>query len=527
MINVAETIDPQLSYISNNAAETIPPYTVDGGLEDFVLDIGESIADSYIINSMLNRQGKQSTVYLAQRWGNKYVVKLYHRGWTPSGKIKEFLSNVRHPNIAHTIDNGMHAGRYYEIYNYYSNGTLEDENDLKPTYIQKVVIPSINEGLHELHRNGIVHCDLKPSNLFFSEDKMSVIIGDCGISGYQNEVGTAIETLRGTPEYAPRVKSLLWSAAMTPAYDYGSFGLVLCRTILGKSLFSGMSVEEIAAAWERGIELPSSINGRMSTLIKGLINEDEVKRWGYIEVKRWCEGEFMSTTAVNPNSRRKEKQAKIPLIYGKVDGETITVNSLHQLAKAIKANWTLATKLVKKREVIEFVRQYNNQVVDEIRKLQFMQDADGAVFRLLTYVDDETEKIFYCDKEYNNLRDYVECLASGQDETATKFLFSGMLVFWLRHNDYDLAQVDKLEALIKRNANVDIVGVRTICFALQGKKSINIFGSDISNLDELVAVIKDEPIIAIANLLEQDDFIAWMNRMGYEKEMRKIREVKI
>ena len=54
-------------------------------------------------------------------------------------------------------------------------------------YIQNVIVPSINEGLHELHINGIVHCDIKPSNLFFSDDKDRIIIGDCGISGYIND----------------------------------------------------------------------------------------------------------------------------------------------------------------------------------------------------------------------------------------------------------------------------------------------------------------------------------------------------
>lgn len=524
-INASETVEPMTVCVGINASETMPPNGEIKRVDSIVLGAGESISDSYIINSMLTKQGKQANIYLAQKWGKNYVVKHYHLGWMPSGKIKDFLSNIRHPNIAHVVENGIYGDRYYEIYEHYSKGTLEETDALPVNYIQNVIVPSINEGLHELHKNGIVHCDIKPSNLFFSDDKERIIIGDCGISGYINDEGSAIELVRGTPEYAPRVKALLWSAAMTPAYDYGAFGLVLCKAVLGKAIFSGMSVEEISAAWEHGIELPSNISGRMAMLIKGLINENEEQRWGYMQVKRWCEGEYMSTSNRSIYSRTRPEQKKTPLIFGRIDGATLTVTSLHQLANAIKTQWPQATKIVKRREVIDFVRQYNDKVVDEVRKLQQMQDVDAAVFRLLTFIDDENEKISYCNKEYNSLSDYVEKLSTGKDEIAKKFVSSGLLVFWLRYKGYDEVQVEKLEALIKRNGCDDMASISTICFALQGKKNIQLFDKEINSLNELMGIISKKTISEIHNLIEQDNFIAWMNRMGYEKEMRKMREV--
>lgn len=524
-INASETVEPLMANMGINASETVPPNGETKHIDSIILGSGESISDSYIINSMLAKQGKQANIYLAKKWGKNYVVKHYHAGWKPSGKIKDFLSNVRHPNIAHVVENGMHGERYYEIYEHYSKGTLEEADALPINYIQNVIVPSINEGLHELHKNGIVHCDIKPSNLFFSDDKERIIIGDCGISGYINDEGSTIETVRGTPEYAPRVKALLWSAAMSPSYDYGSFGLVLCKAVLGKSIFTGMSVEEISAAWERGIELPSNINGRIALLIKGLINENEEQRWGYLQVKRWCEGEYMSTNNRSIYSRTRSEQKKVPLIFGRIDGATVTVTSLHQLANAIKSQWIQATKIVKRREVIEFVRQYNEKVVDEIRKLQQMQDVDAAVFRLLTFIDDENEKISYCNKEYSSLSDFVEKLSTGKDEIAKKFVSSGLLVFWLRYKGYDEVHVEKLEALIKRNGCNDMASISTICFALQGKKNIQLFDTEVNSLNELVSIVSKKTISEIHNLLEQDNFIAWMNRMGYEKEMRKMREV--
>ena len=525
MINASETQPPK-PHIDQliNAGETIPPGSLNNSGKSIVLLAGESVADSYVINSLMDKQGKQSNVYLAKKWGKSYVVKLYHNGWHPSNQMQSFLTSVRHPNIAHVVECGDYNGNYYEIYEYYSEGTLEDAGALSGAHIQNVIVPSINEGLNELHRNGIVHCDIKPSNLFYTDDGRRIVIGDCGISGYTNSNGKLVDAVRGTPEYAPRVKALLWSAAMSPAYDYGSFGLVLCKAVLGHSIFEGMSVEEISRAWEGGLELPSQISGRLGVLIKGLLNEDEDQRWGYIQVKRWCEGEYMRPVNRSIYSGSKKESQKKPLIFGRFDNQIISVTTLHQLAEAIKKHWTQAARIVKRRELIDFVRQFDPSLTDKIRELALYQDEDAAVFKLLMYIADDTQQIYYCGKEYTSLNEYVEKLATGKDETAKKFLFSGLLVFYLRLNDYEQAQVDKLERLIRRNESEDMAAITTICFALQGKKAIDLFGNSVGTLDELIPILGKCKISEIDELLRDDHFIAWLNRLGYEKEMRKMKE---
>lgn len=525
MINSSETQAPKAhSGKMINAGETIPPGDSNISRQSRVLLAGESIADSYIINSLLDKQGKQSNVYLAKKWGKSYVVKIYHNGWHPSNQMQSFLTSVRHPNIAHIIECGEHDGYYYEVYEYYSEGTLEDVGALPIVHIQNVIVPSINEGLHELHRNGIVHCDIKPSNLFYSDNGGKVVIGDCGISGYTNSNGKLVDSVRGTPEYAPRVKALLWSAAMSPAYDYGSFGLVLCKAVLGNSLFAGMSVEEISRAWDGGLDLPSQISGRIGMLIKGLLNEDEEQRWGYTQVKRWCEGEYMRPVNRSIYSRAKKESQHKPLIFGRFDGQTISVSTMHQLAKATEQHWAQATRIVKRRELVDFVRQFDKDIADKVAELAFYQNSDAAVYKLLTYVGDDPQRIVYCGKEYGTLAQYVDQLSSGKDEGARQFLASGLLVFYLRMNEYEKTQIDKLEALIKRSGCDDMASVSTICFALQGKKAIDVFGVSVESLDSLIPVLTKCSIQEIDDLLKSSQFVAWMNRLGYEKEMRKMKE---
>lgn len=528
MINAAETIMPMNMGTSIiNVAETVPPSGASSvnSSSGVVMLAGESISDSFIIHSMLDKKGKQSDVYIAKKWGKSYIVKVYRDGWRPSERMQSFLKTVKHPNIASIVDSGMHKGSYHEIYEYYPEGTLEACKTVSMSVLQKVVVPSINEGLHELHQNNIIHCDIKPSNLFFADNGTRVIIGDCGISGYTNSNGKMIDGFRGTPEYSPRVKSVMGRTVYTSAYDYGSFGLVLLRLALGRSIFAGMSVEEIARAWDSGIELPSQITGRLANLIKGLLNENEEERWGYQQVKRWCEVEYMPASSKNLYARPKKTTEVRPLIFGRINGEMVTVATLHQLANAIKNHWTQATNVIRKRELVEFVRGHKAELYEDVKKLSMLQDVNAAVFKLLTLIDDEPV-IYYCGKRYGSVEDFVNVLSTGTDANAKKFVATGLLVHYLRRQDVDRAQVDRLEQIIVRSGCEDMTAISTICFALQNKKEITVFGSEVRSLRDLVRVLSNRSAVEIKSVVDSSEVIAWINRLGYEKEMRKMKEIK-
>ncbi len=521
MINASETIAPKFDRAEINSNETIAPENTNEASE-LVLLPGECISDSYIIHSLMNNQGKQSDVYLAKRMGKSYVLKVYHEGMKPSLRLQNFLKNENHPNVTKIIECGEYRKKHYEIYEYYHEGTLEDSGPLNASQMQDVVIPSINEGLHELHKNGIVHCDIKPSNLFWADNGKRLVIGDCGVSGYTNETGKYVDSLRGTPEYAPRVKALLGSAAMSSAYDYGSFGLVLCKAILGKSLFSGMSLEEISRAWENGINLPQQISGRMRILIEGLIKEEEDQRWEYEQVKRWCEGEYFSSSQRTIYTRREKEKVITPLIFGCFDNQMLSVSTLHQLENAIKAHWEQATRVIKRSELIDFLAQFDPELANKVRELSRLHDLDTAVFKLLLYISDDKKSIFYAGKEYLTLDDYVNSLESGIDETARKFLLSGLLAFYLRENHKDNELIDKLESITRHIGNNDRMTIKTICYALKDKKEIEILGEKIASLEELIPQLCRSSLIEISELLEKDYFIAWLNKLGYEKDVKEI-----
>ena len=135
------------------------------GSEDFMLG-------DYHVTGKLSG-GAQADVFLAEKDKEKYVVKLYGRDWQPVKMLRDFFKNNRHDNIMPVIMSGRELSRYYEIYPYYEYGTLEhyvrEHGTLSVEFIKKYVVPSVNEGLMFLHANRIVHCDIKPINLYLDK----------------------------------------------------------------------------------------------------------------------------------------------------------------------------------------------------------------------------------------------------------------------------------------------------------------------------------------------------------------------
>lgn len=529
-MNTNDTYIPQKESIIEgyfNTEDTRLPNAneLSGDFNEGKLQIGANIAGSYIVTSNENKGGKQADIYYVKKWGKTYVAKIYKNGWKPSIKLQEFLKEVNHPNIVHVVESGDINGNYYEIYDYYPEGTLEDKDIYSFSFLKNIAIPSINEGLHELHKNGIVHCDIKPSNLFLCDNGNRVLIGDLGLSDYLNDNGKFIDLVRGTPEYAPPVYSLFDTATISPAYDYGALGLVICRLAAGYSLLGGMTIDEIAYAWDKGIEIPSSINIKLRELIQGLLNKKEDERWGYKDVKRWYEGEFLSGTArktrIPRNNRSKTNNS---LIFGKFDDEIIVVESLHQLAVAIKNNWEQAKVIVRRRELTDFVKKFDLELSKKVNELSYTFTDDEAVFRLL-YLIENSNRIFYRGKDYGILRDYISCLDKLSDENAIEFANSGLLVCFLKFRGADIGAIRKIEQIINSSKGDDVLAIKSICYSIEDAGEFKHDNMSFASLNEFIETLSSMDMKTIVPFIKSDEVVAWLFSMGLGNKVFKIKEM--
>lgn len=535
--NISETVLEDNSDVtrldSPNSAETMledPQGSVSNqGAERVTLTPGQTIAKDYVVINQLGKNGAQATVYTARREGKQCVIKMYNRGYKPA---QDFIRNLKGhscPYVANLMDYGYEDDTYYEIYEFYGNGTLEEKGKCTLTFIKDVVVPNMNEGLHFLHTftgTGIVHGDIKPSNIFLSNDESHIIIGDFGISSYLDKKGKLIDEIKGTPEYSPRTVSFFGKTTKSPAFDYGSLGLVLIKLATGHSLFEGLDMTTITQMWEDGIEVPENIDGRLRRLITGLLVEDEQKRFGYEEVKKWCEGEFVKIkeNRIYSDEDFEEETEPDPLIFGIFDDRIVTVGSLKELSVAIAENWNHTKKQLKRAPFYEFLSQFDQDLEDEIREFSKLQDEDSAVFYTLYRVR-KNPNLIYKGVNYGSAKDFVTSLNNDITPDMRAIINNDLFEYYLKVNGYEPALIDQTRRIIKMTSNDPDFVPRMLYYLFNREKAYELHGKSITSIEEFINEIVNMELSEIEQLTADPRLMAWLYSIGYKEDVLKFFEL--
>lgn len=164
------------------------------------------------IHSILGR-GAMGTAYLAshQILQVPHVIKTFHGASDLSIFREAYLgARVSSPHVVTVLDAGMEGQIAFAVQQYVDGIDL---GELLQTVTQagrklplELVIHLVRDtarGLHALHQAGVVHCDIKPANLFLSASG-AAMVGDFGIATdtrmYQAKKGVSGTPLFMAPE---------------------------------------------------------------------------------------------------------------------------------------------------------------------------------------------------------------------------------------------------------------------------------------------------------------------------------------
>jgi WD40 repeat protein/tRNA A-37 threonylcarbamoyl transferase component Bud32 len=158
----------------------------------------------------------------------------------------EALAQLSHPNIVDIYDYGEERGLPYLVMEHLSGGTLKQRLG-KPMHLQdaaRVVLP-IAKALAYAHSQGIIHRDVKPSNILVRQNGEPVLT-DFGIASRMESQHTLTGTGLGigTPEYMSPEQGL--GKKLDGRTDLYSLGVVLYELVTGKKPFEGVTPGEIA-----------------------------------------------------------------------------------------------------------------------------------------------------------------------------------------------------------------------------------------------------------------------------------------
>jgi hypothetical protein len=259
-----------------------------------ILAPGTRIDEFHIVEGPIGEPTGEGEVYRCRRAGDpdrEYALKLYHPEIEVSEAVLRNIMQIPHPNILPLISVSRWNKRTYDVGALCEGGPLLFSGPLKEPTVRGLV-SEVVEGMRHLHRNGILHGDLKPTNLLFTYPEMiGVVISDFGNSRFVP--GTSARPSRITPAFA--APEIWENTEISEKTDYYALGMIVLNWVWGFSPFRGKDVEMMRRKHCRTdgevLPLPFGLNKSLVQLIWGLTRRTVNLRWGYQQVSQWLANE--------------------------------------------------------------------------------------------------------------------------------------------------------------------------------------------------------------------------------------------
>jgi len=203
--------------------------------------------------------GASGSVWLArdERNGLDVALKIVPREGKAGYRAEreaEAAARLRHERCLRAYGFGSDSGHVYIAYEYVAGRTLREAmragelNDAQAVEAAGQVL----DGLAHAHGRGIVHRDVKPTNVLLAEDEgVSVRLLDFGLARFDEaETLTAVGDVPGTLAYISPER--LRGREAEPASDVWAVGILLWEALAGKHPFWGVPLPQMASAIESG-----------------------------------------------------------------------------------------------------------------------------------------------------------------------------------------------------------------------------------------------------------------------------------
>ncbi len=195
------------------------------------------------------------------------------------------MERLNHPHIVRNYGGGLMDGQYFYAMQLLDKGSLKErlqEHGTLPWAQAAALSAQIASALQHAHNHGIIHRDLKASNLFFDEQG-GIVLGDFGIARDTHEADVTADGITvGTYAYMSP-EQICADKEISGKADLYSLGCAMYEMLSGKPPFRGANFAQI---WDQHLHKePEGLRDQgldcpewLEKLVLQLLEKDPEKR---------------------------------------------------------------------------------------------------------------------------------------------------------------------------------------------------------------------------------------------------------
>jgi WD40 repeat protein/tRNA A-37 threonylcarbamoyl transferase component Bud32 len=245
----------------------------------------------------------------------------------------ESAARLDHPNIVPIYEIGEYEGQHYFSMKLIQGGTLADAKcnagAASRDSLQEIatLISKVARAVHYAHQRGILHRDLKPTNVLLDEAGEPHVT-DFGLAKLaEDDSGLTVSAaILGTPAYMSPEQAAGQTKELTIAADIYSLGAILYELIAGRPPFDAASVvETLRQVCEREPARPHTLNPAvdrdLETICLKAMAKEPVHRYATAQelaedLGRYLAGEPIRARAIGPAERAMQWCRRNKMVAG-------------------------------------------------------------------------------------------------------------------------------------------------------------------------------------------------------------------
>lgn len=241
-------------------------------------------------------QGGMSTVYCARKADGKDValkvlsplVAKDRRFRTRFAREIAILGDLKHPNIVPILDHGQINGTPYIVMPFAEHGTLQNEignGSVGPRRSARIV-SGIAAALTHAHAKGVIHRDVKPSNILLDENG-DALLSDFGFAHlHDSNLSLTGSLIIGTPAYMSPEQCQ--GEKIDAKSDQYSLGVIVFQLSTGKLPYKaetpmGVVVKQINTPLPRPRYINANVPDAIEDVLIRCLDKDPNNRFSSID----------------------------------------------------------------------------------------------------------------------------------------------------------------------------------------------------------------------------------------------------